>query len=268
MQTGCSPRLPSPERAEPTTITVRAIAKGAKFVGTSMGGVSITIRDTLTGALLAQGVTQGTTGDTAKIMTTPHKRGEGIATPDAAHFTATVDITEPRLVEISAYGPLAQRQAAARVSITHRLRPGQAITGGVNPFAAAACPTRQAVPQKREHTDRRTSQAPDDPAQDRRIARCPCRGRGRSSEHGRWCQLEQGQQVDERRHAWQPRASLDAAVELHGDAERAGDLRLLPFPGAASVSHALAHVLRQRLFIYCDHSRTTCLNIASAGKPS
>jgi hypothetical protein len=94
-----------------------------------MGGVSITIRDTQTGVLLAHGVTQGTTGDTAKIMSTPHKRGEGIATSDAAHFTATVDITEPRLVEISADGPLAQRQAAARASITHWLLPGQSLTG-------------------------------------------------------------------------------------------------------------------------------------------
>jgi hypothetical protein len=119
----------TPVWAEPTTITVRVIAKGALFIGTGMGGVSITIRDTLTGALLAHGVTQGTTGDPAKILSTTRKRGEGIATPDAAHFTATVDITEPRLVEISADGPLGHRQATASASITQWLLPGQSLTG-------------------------------------------------------------------------------------------------------------------------------------------
>ncbi len=55
-----SPRLYSPARrrvlAEPTHITVHVLAKGAKFIGTSMGGVEITIRDADTGELLAKGV--------------------------------------------------------------------------------------------------------------------------------------------------------------------------------------------------------------------
>lgn len=121
--------LATAAHAEPTTVTVRAIAKGAKFIGTSMGGVAITIRDVQSGELLAHGVTQGSTGSTDKIMTTPHARGQGLATPDAAHFTTTLDIDQPRLVEIGAYGPLAQRQAAARVTVTHWLLPGQSLTG-------------------------------------------------------------------------------------------------------------------------------------------
>lgn len=119
----------APAEAEPTNITVRAISKGGKFIGTSMGGVDITIRDVQTGELLAHGVTRGSTGNTAKIMTTAHKRGASLSTPDAAAFTTTLDIEQPRLVEISAYGPLAQRQAAARVSVTHWLVPGQSLTG-------------------------------------------------------------------------------------------------------------------------------------------
>ena len=121
--------LATPAHAEPTTITVRAIAKSAKFIGTSMGGAGVTIRDTQTGELLAHGVTRGTTGSTTKIMTTPHERGASISTPDAAHFTTTLDIEQPRLVEISVYGPLAQRQAAARASVMHWLLPGQSLTG-------------------------------------------------------------------------------------------------------------------------------------------
>lgn len=119
----------APVQAEPTNITVRAISKGGKFIGTSMGGVGITIRDAQSGELLAQGVTRGSTGSTTKIMNTAHKRGEPLSTPDAAAFTTTLDIDQPRLVEISAYGPLAQRQAAARASVTHWLVPGQSIAG-------------------------------------------------------------------------------------------------------------------------------------------
>ncbi|MBT5659166.1 MAG: hypothetical protein HOJ02_03315, partial [Rhodospirillaceae bacterium] len=50
--------------AEPTRLTVRVMAKDAKFIGTSIGGARITIRDVDTGELLAQGVTEGSTGNT------------------------------------------------------------------------------------------------------------------------------------------------------------------------------------------------------------
>ena len=43
--------------AIPTTITVRVISKGAKFIGTSMGGAQITIRNNMTKELLASGMT-------------------------------------------------------------------------------------------------------------------------------------------------------------------------------------------------------------------
>jgi hypothetical protein len=41
--------------AEPTVITIRVISKDAKFIGTSMGGMRITLRDAHTGAVLATG---------------------------------------------------------------------------------------------------------------------------------------------------------------------------------------------------------------------
>jgi hypothetical protein len=46
---------PSIASAEPTEITVRVLAKDSKFVGTSMGGMRIMLRDAHTGEILATG---------------------------------------------------------------------------------------------------------------------------------------------------------------------------------------------------------------------
>jgi hypothetical protein len=116
--------------AVPTTITVRVKSKDAKFVGTTMGGALVTIKDVRTGELLAKGVTAGGTGSTEKIMIEPVKRGVPIADESAAQFTATIDIDEPRQIEVSAYGPGANQQAANRVSATQWVVPGKHITQG------------------------------------------------------------------------------------------------------------------------------------------
>jgi hypothetical protein len=116
----------SPSLAEPTHITVHVIAKGAKFIGTTMGGVRITIRDADTGELLAKGMTAGGTGDTKRIMA--GKRP--VATPDAAKFDATIDIDAPRRIEVTAYGPLARRNTANTVSSVQWVVPGKDITAG------------------------------------------------------------------------------------------------------------------------------------------
>jgi hypothetical protein len=116
--------------AEPTRIDVRVISKGAKFVGTSMGGVAITLRDADSGALLAEGVTAGGTGDTARIMQAQQSHHEPVATEDAAVFRATLELAAPRRIEVTAFGPLAQRQSAAAVSSTMWVVPGKHVTGG------------------------------------------------------------------------------------------------------------------------------------------
>lgn len=116
--------------AQPTTITVHVLSKGAKFIGTSMGGVLITVKDARTGELLAKGVTAGGTGDTGRIMKTPHTRGGVRSTPDAAKFETTLDLEDPRLLEVTAYGPTAQPQASNRVSATQWVVPGRDVTGG------------------------------------------------------------------------------------------------------------------------------------------
>lgn len=116
--------------AIPTTITVRVKSKDAKFVGASMGGALITIEDVDTGKLLAKGITTGTTGNTGTIMKTPVTRGIPISDENTSRFTTTIDIDEPTLIEVNAYGPLAQRQSANRVSATQWIIPGKHITRG------------------------------------------------------------------------------------------------------------------------------------------
>jgi hypothetical protein len=113
-----------------TQITVRVKSKDAKFVGTSMGGALITIRNVHTGELLAKGHTSGGTGNTARIMKTPVSRGVPLSDESAAAFATSIDIDEPTLIEVSAYGPSAGLQSANRVSATQWVIPGKHITGG------------------------------------------------------------------------------------------------------------------------------------------
>lgn len=113
--------------AVPTQVTVMVRAKDAKFIGNSMSGVLITIRNADTGELLAKGVTRGTTGDTEKTMNKPLQRGVPLSDEKSARFNATIDISEPTLLEIRGYGPLAQRQSAGTVSVTQWIIPGKHI---------------------------------------------------------------------------------------------------------------------------------------------
>jgi hypothetical protein len=121
---------PAVATAEPTEIIVRVLAKDSKFVGTSMGGMRIILRDTHTGEILATGVTKGGTGNTELIMHEDKGRRAQLADDSTAKFTTTLDLDEPRLVEAEAYGPLGQPQAAVRVLSTQWIVPGRAISGG------------------------------------------------------------------------------------------------------------------------------------------
>lgn len=109
--------IPCFAQAEETRFAVRVISQGAKFVGTSMGGVRITVRDADTGEILAQGVTTGSTGDTARIMRDPLPPGGTWSTPGSAVYEFTLDLEGPRRLDVEAYGPLGQLQSATRVSM-------------------------------------------------------------------------------------------------------------------------------------------------------
>jgi hypothetical protein len=115
--------------ADPTEIVVRAISRDAKFIGDSMGGVRITLRDAQSGEILARGVTSGGTGDTKLLMETG-KRREPLATAEAAAFRTSIDIDQPRLVEVEAYGPLGQPQSAVTVTSQQWILPGLHIREG------------------------------------------------------------------------------------------------------------------------------------------
>jgi len=113
-----------------THITVSVLSKDAKFIGTSMGGALITIRNADTGELLASGLTEGSTGNTGLLMTDNITRRTALVDDRSAKFQATVDIDEPTLVEITARGPMAQRQSATSASVTQWLLPGKDVTTG------------------------------------------------------------------------------------------------------------------------------------------
>lgn len=119
----------APAAAEETPVTVHVLSEGAKFVGDTMGGVRITLKDTATGEVLATGRTRGGTGDTGRIMS-EQPRNAALSTPDAARFEAVLDLGAPTRVTLVAHGPLAQPQAANTVTETRIVLPGRGIEGG------------------------------------------------------------------------------------------------------------------------------------------
>lgn len=121
---------PATASAEPTDIVVRVLSKDAKFIGTSMGGMRITLSDAETGELLATGLTEGGTGDTQRLMHEKGGRRAQLSDASAAKYQVTLDLDRPRLIQVEAYGPLAQRQSAQRVTASQWVVPGRGITGG------------------------------------------------------------------------------------------------------------------------------------------
>ena len=113
-----------------TQITVRVIAKDGKFLGDDIGGSLITIYNVQTGELLAKGYTKGGSGNTTEIMQTPRMWSQPIPTDGASFYTARLDLDEPCLIEVTAYGPLGGLQSTHKVSATQWVIPGKDITGG------------------------------------------------------------------------------------------------------------------------------------------
>ncbi|MCC6272981.1 MAG: hypothetical protein IT572_05900 [Deltaproteobacteria bacterium] len=122
--------LPLSGRAEPTEVVVRVISKGAKFVGTDTGGARITIKDLADGKILAQGKTEGTTGDTDKIMRRAHAPGEPRSDGSSAKFAATLDLDKPVYAEIRARGPMGHEASVNEVSVAMWLLPGKHLRQG------------------------------------------------------------------------------------------------------------------------------------------
>ncbi|HEX5766260.1 MAG TPA: hypothetical protein VFY27_11875 [Woeseiaceae bacterium] len=116
--------------AEPTDITIRVVARGAMYVGDLVEGAQVTLTDAGSGEVLAQGVTEGAAGDPERIMEAARKRGAPMSAPGDAQFSATIDIDEPRYLQVTAFGPLQRRESATRTTMTQWVVPGKHLTGG------------------------------------------------------------------------------------------------------------------------------------------
>jgi hypothetical protein len=115
--------------AEPTEIVVRVLAKDAKFVGHESGGMKITLRDADTGEILAEGMTEGGRGSTDHIMKTGRFRRDDFS-QGAPKFSAVLDLQRPRLIQVTATGPVMLRDAALTVTATQWVLPGKSINKG------------------------------------------------------------------------------------------------------------------------------------------
>src|SRR5215212_6245024 len=112
-----------------TQIDVRVIAKGGKYLGDGIGGALVTVHDVQTGELLAKGTTAGGSGEQT-LMDVCVTRSEVLPVEGASVFTASLDLDEPRLIRVTAYGPLAAQQSANTASLTQWVCPGRDVTGG------------------------------------------------------------------------------------------------------------------------------------------
>jgi hypothetical protein len=118
-----------PALSQETTVMIRVQSNDAKFIGTSIGGAKIIVKDDLTGKILAEGITKGSTGDTEVIMENPRSRGESITDENTAGFLAKLEITEPVFVTIEAIAPVNKKQASVRSTTQLWIIPGKNIGG-------------------------------------------------------------------------------------------------------------------------------------------
>ncbi len=115
--------------AQATKVLVRVTANDAKIIGSGVGGAFITIRDAVSGAILAEGMQEGSTGSTPNIMV-PRERGATVFDTDGAGgFMAELDLREPTRVVIEAKGPLGAEHASQLGAKSLLVVPGRDIVG-------------------------------------------------------------------------------------------------------------------------------------------
>ena len=123
------PVLAQPQ-PESTRVVVRAASNDAKLLHDGVGGALVRIVDVETGAVLAEGVQRGSSGDTEQIMRQPRERGAAVYdTEGAAKFATTLMLAHPTTVRVTAMGPRDYPQAHKRTSTTMTLLPGEHMTG-------------------------------------------------------------------------------------------------------------------------------------------
>lgn len=123
------PPDPLMNEPKPTTILVRVVAHGSMVLGKDVGGAKVTITDVTTGRILASGLQQGEPGDQNQIMRTPRLMEEPrYSSRSSAAFAATLELTHPLLVDITAEGPLAYPASAQRATKRIWIIPGHDLT--------------------------------------------------------------------------------------------------------------------------------------------
>ena len=116
-------------QAQETEVMVRVQSKDAKFIGSSIGGAKIFIKNAETGEILASGMTTGSTGDTDLIMQQAHSRNQRLSDDQTAGFLARLDLEEPVFVTVEAHAPYNKKQARVMSSTQLWLLPAKNITG-------------------------------------------------------------------------------------------------------------------------------------------
>ncbi len=115
--------------ATETKLMVRAKAKDAKFIGSSIGGAYVIVRNAVNNEILAEGITTGSTGNTDLIMKTPMDRNTQLTDDKTAGFLAVVDIDEPTFVRVEVISPYNKKNAQVHASTELWLIPGKDILG-------------------------------------------------------------------------------------------------------------------------------------------
>lgn len=113
--------------AEPVQVEVGVLANGAKFIGDKTGGAAVKIMDAESGKVVAEGVTRGGTGETARIM--QGQRYASLRSEKDAVFTFSLPLEAPAQFIIEAEGPLGEPQAKSLARKSVWLVPGKDRVG-------------------------------------------------------------------------------------------------------------------------------------------
>ncbi len=114
---------------ETTSVMIRAKSKDAKFIGSSIGGAKVILRNAVTGEILDQGTTTGSTGDTGRIMSEPITRNKQLTDENTAGFLAELNIEEPVFVTVEVIAPINKKQSSVASSTQLWVIPGKDIDG-------------------------------------------------------------------------------------------------------------------------------------------
>ncbi|TKC08538.1 hypothetical protein [Pedobacter frigoris] len=114
--------------AQTTNVIVRAKAKDAKFLPATLG-VHVTIKNNMTGEVMAKGMATGGSGNTELIMADAISRGQQLADEGTSKFMATLELTEPTFVDVEVYASTNRRNGTKKVTTQVWLIPGKHIVG-------------------------------------------------------------------------------------------------------------------------------------------